>query len=136
MATIASVISSFLDVEITGVKRYYDAPPLSISTAEMPFVFIRNPKVTSGTGLTFGTTLPNYINLSFEYVIYIEQGRQSTQKDKLDLALSFLQRVATAFSVNSSSLFIDDFSSEVLYETHGDSVGLIVNTTVTCSFGL
>lgn len=136
MATIASVISSFLDVEITGVKRYYDAPPLSISTAEMPFVFIRNPKVTSGTGLTFGTTLPNYINLSFEYVIYIEQGRQSTQKDKLDLALSFLQRVATAFSVNSSSLFIDDFSSEVLYETHGDSVGLIINTTVTCSFGL
>lgn len=136
MATIASVISSFLDLEITGVKRYYDAPPLSISTAEMPFVFIRNPKVTSGTGLTFGTTLPNYINLSFEYVIYIEQGRQSTQKDKLDLALSFLQRVATAFSVNSSSLFIDDFSSEVLYETHGDSVGLIVNTTVTCSFGL
>jgi len=136
VATIASVISSFLDVEITGVKRYYDAPPLSISTAEMPFVFIRNPKVTSGTGLTFGTTLPNYINLSFEYVIYIEQGRQSTQKDKLDLALSFLQRVATAFSVNSSSLFIDDFSSEVLYETHGDSVGLIINTTVTCSFGL
>lgn len=136
MATVASIISSFLDLEIVGVKRYYDAPPISISTAEMPFVFIRNPRITSGTSLTFGTTLPNFVNLTFEYVVYIEQGRQSTQKDKLDLALDFLQKIATAFSVNSSSLFIDDFSSEVLYETHGDSVGLIINTTVTCSFGL
>lgn len=136
MTTVAGVIDSFLAIQIDGVNRYYEAPPTSIATAEMPFVFIRNPRLTTAAIMTFGTTLPNYVNLTFEYVVYIEQGRQSTQKDKLDLALSFLQKIATAFSVNSESLFIDDYSSEVLYETHGDSVGLVVNTTVNCTFGL
>jgi len=94
MTTYANFVSNLGDLSITGVTRAYDEPPTSLSTADLPALWVQFPVGEEGP-LTFQAH-GGWPTLRAQLVIAYEAVGQSTQAANFSGTVAMMDNIAKA----------------------------------------
>ena len=95
MTTYAQFVSALAAMNVTGVKRRYDAPPRQISTADLPASYPRLPSGQEGPLTAQGQG--GWPHFSAEYVILVEPVGQGQQAVNFASAVALIDNLSAAF---------------------------------------
>lgn len=92
MTTYADFVTDLGDLSITGVKRLYDEPPLSLNTADLPSQWVQFPEGEENA-LTLGTH-GGWPTFTAQLIIAYEAVAQSTQPSNWSGTVVLMDTVA------------------------------------------
>lgn len=92
--TYTNFVTNLGDLSITGVKRAYDEPPQSLSSADLPALWVELPTGEEGP-YTLGAH-GGYPTFRAELVVAVEAAGQSRQPERWSDCLTMMDNVATA----------------------------------------
>lgn len=95
MTTIIDFIASIQAVQIEGIKKYWDHPPLAVDTSELPSSWVQNPEM-SHDAMTF-QSYGGWPTMKARLVTIIMPYGQSTQRTNWLRVLEMMEAVDTAF---------------------------------------
>ncbi len=111
-------VDDLADMTVTGVDKYYDAPPHQIAT--LPAMFPRLPSGGNSVSAFSGTAGLDAV--SVELVIVIESIRQASSTTNFQLGLDLIDALTAALKTKAAANNeVDNWEFRLEVETIGDA---------------
>lgn len=124
-----SFVAALSGLSVAGVRRTYNAPPVQLSTADLPALFTTLPQGNTAIDTLGGTT--GLRSMSCMVVVAIEPVKQSMQLTNYTATMTMLDAVeSTLKAAAASNRVIDRWTLEATETPIGDSLYWAIVATV------
>lgn len=130
MALTASEFTAAVEaLTIAGISEIRESPPYSISSSDLPYAFLRFPRVTGVLeGLAGQMSLDT---IEAELVTVISPVRLGSSLENWDEAITVMDAISAALKAAWSPLSLSEFTTELTTEEYGQTPYFILLTSLT-----
>lgn len=131
MATVSETVGGMAALNIPGVKTAKEFPPTVVSSAQLPYLYLRNIETTVDiTSLTFSGGLQV---VSGEMVILVGVSRQNTPEELYRQTRLMMDNLQNVLEENSRSLKLVSYTIKEDFEAVDTNSYFIVLCNFVCS---
>lgn len=127
MAAIQEITPKLIAMNIEGVKTKKEFPPTIVSSAQLPYLYLRNLE----TGLDISTLSfnggPQFV--SGEIIILVGVSRQNTTEELYRLTRIMMDRLHAALELNASQLSLESWTIKEDFEDVETNSYFVVSCT-------
>lgn len=129
--TLQGTLTKIVALDIPGVKSLRKAPPSLVTSAMLPFGYVRNCVVgIDQRSLSFQGGLQT---VTCELVILIDASRQGTIEELYDATRQMIDDVTATLNANATSLRLDDFIIKEDFEAVETNSYFVVSAIIRCA---
>jgi hypothetical protein len=129
--TYTEFVSMLAGLTVTGVPRRFNAPPVQLSTAQLPAMWPRLPRGASNV-VTLGSALDVAV-LTCDLVVAVEAVGQNAQLTNYARALSIIDALQAALTAEAEEGALDSWQFRLDGELIGETPYWVIVATVTGS---
>lgn len=101
MGFYADFVTGLAALNVTGVTKKVESPPVQVNTAQLPMMFVRLPTGANQTALMTGSA--GLKTATCELVILVEAQQQNTTPRNFALVLTLLDAMETALQAAAAA---------------------------------
>lgn len=129
--TVNGTLDALMGLTFPGVKTMMRYPPMSVSSAQLPLLYIRNCTFSiDQRSLSFAGGLRT---VSAEVIVILDASRQSSPEELYKQTRTMLDNVAATLDANAAVIRLDDYLIKEDFEAVDTNSYFVVSALIRCA---
>lgn len=129
--TVNGTLDTLMGMTFPGVKTMMRYPPMSVSSAQLPLLYVRNCQFSiDQRSLSFQGGLRT---VGAEIIVILDASRQSSPEELYKQTRMMLDNVAATLDANAAAIRLDDYIIKEDFEAVDTNSYFVVSAVIRCA---
>jgi hypothetical protein len=131
VVSISDTLDTLMSLTFPGVKTMMRYPPMSVSSAQLPLLYVRNCQFSiDQRSLNFQGGLRT---IGAEIVVIVDVSRQNTTEELYSKTRTMMDSVANVIDQNAAALRLDDYLIKEDFEAVDTNSYFVISAVIRCA---